>query len=473
MVKDNVFSMLFRIEEGYKITPDLTTSWDISDDGTVITWHLREGVMFQDDNEVFPKGQGREVTADDVVYSLVLGATLEGTKQPATFVSNFVSAEAIDRYTVKMTLEKPDALLFARARGVSDLAIVPKEAIDKWGENFQFHMVGSGPFKLVEYMPNESVTLVRNDNYWKKPNLDKVVFRVYSDASAALIALEKGEIDFWSTTTSGQDYERMTNDPRYVFLDYECPVPSRMVFNMNDPTMAQEKLRQAIAWAMNGDAINKNVRGALAVTGCQTAGPGVPGYDPDLCEKYYGYHPEEAKALFEELGYTLNKDGLLEKDGKTLELPLENQNTPDMIQTASAITSQLKEFGITVEPATVEFATMVQDIGDGKVSTYLIRGYCGDGGTSNLWGQGGFVSGLGYDDAEFFDLLDKAGATMDLEQRNALLQQAANRMASLYWEAPIGIYTMYTTARPWLHDFEHVWGLSLVTETHNAWIAEH
>jgi len=192
-VVSNVYSLLFRRQEP-DIYPDLATSWEYEDDTTLI-FYLRQGVMWHDDNAVFAKGQSREVVADDVVYSIKRAVETEGAATAADLLASFESIEALDDYTVKLTLKTPDALLFSGGRGLSWVPIVPREAVEQLGEDFALNPIGSGPFKFVEYLPDESLTLERNDLYWQKPYLDKVVYRVIPDEDAALISFEAGEVD--------------------------------------------------------------------------------------------------------------------------------------------------------------------------------------------------------------------------------------------------------------------------------------
>lgn len=468
-VISNVFSFLFRRQGNGDPYPDLATHWEYEDDTTII-FHLRQGVMWHDDNAVFPKGASRQVVADDVVYTIKRAVETEDTTESPDFVASYESVEAMDDYTVKLTLKTPNALLFAHARGLTDLGIVPHEAIEQLGEDFGMNPVGSGPFKFVEYKPDESLTLVRNDLYWKKPFLAQVVFKIIPDQETALIALETGEVDIIHSVPQ-VEFERLNADNRFTLHAGGTSTAVQMMFNMNHPLFGQEKFRQAVAYALDGDAINANVYGPMHVSGCGTAGPGVPGYDPNLCNKYFPYDPEGAQALLEELGWQdTDGDGVLDKDGQPMEFPLEIWSSDPMPQFGAAIVTQLQEIGIPVELQTVEFGTFVGDWRGGAEKAFMMSGWGGDGGLNGLWN---FSRVLGYDDPEVYDLLDQASAIVETGERDEVLREAQDKIYGQYWAVPLGFHLGYSASRSWVHDFYGPsWWLNLCTEQNNIWVTK-
>src|SRR5690606_32586178 len=130
-------------------------------DALPIFFHLRPGVYFQDGNPVFPEGQGREVTADDVVYSIQRFQEVS----TAFTLGAIASVEALDRYTVQLKTAHPDPFLIVDPNRLARVAIVPREAIEQLGEDgFAQHPIGSGPFKLRRFIPDEEVVLERNED---------------------------------------------------------------------------------------------------------------------------------------------------------------------------------------------------------------------------------------------------------------------------------------------------------------------
>src|SRR5690606_4519560 len=166
--------------------PALAESWEISDDGLTYTFAIRQGVTFHN---------GRELTTDDVVYSI------ERVMDPATgspyvpYTERIASIEAPDAGHVVITLDSPDASFLA-GLGRRGLVIVPREVVEEDGGLSQ-RMVGTGPFRFVEYVPNTSITLERNDAYREpgKPYIDGVELQIIPDDTARTTALVSGTVD--------------------------------------------------------------------------------------------------------------------------------------------------------------------------------------------------------------------------------------------------------------------------------------
>ena len=149
----HVFSLIFdtliiHSREDSRPVPHLAERWETPDPTTWI-FHLRPGVYFQDGNPVFPEGQGREVTADDVVYSIQRFQEVS----TAFTLGAIASVEALDRYTVQLKTAHPDPFLIVDPNRLARVAIVPREAIEQLGEDgFAQHPIGSGPFKLRRFI---------------------------------------------------------------------------------------------------------------------------------------------------------------------------------------------------------------------------------------------------------------------------------------------------------------------------------
>jgi ABC-type transport system substrate-binding protein len=469
-VVSNVYSLLFR-RQRTEIIPDLAVSWEYEDDTTLV-FHLRKGVMWHDGNAVFAKGQSREVVADDVVYSIKRAIETEGSTASADLRAVYESVAAVDDHTVRLSLKAPHALLFTTGRGLSGLAIVPHEAVEQLGADLALNPIGSGPFKFVEYKPDESLTLERNDLYWIKPYLDRVVYRVIPDQQAAVIALEAGEVDILATVPD-TDVERLNADEQFTLHRRGCPSMTQLAFNMTNALFAEQRFRQAVAHALDGEAINANAYGGMHIAGCGTAGPGVPGYDPDLC-RYSAYNPTEAKAILQDMGWVdSDGDGRLGRDGEPLLFPLEIWSMSPMPQVGAAIATQLGQIGFSVELQTVEMGTWIADWTSGADKAMVMSGFCGDGGMNSLWGREGLARAMGYDDPQVFDLLDQANTLIDPVERDEILRQAADRIYSLVWTVPLGFRDSYLASRSWVHDFHGtLWFENLCTEYNNVWVTK-
>lgn len=469
-VISNVFSTLYRIAEDQTLFPDLATSWEYEDDTTLIL-HLRQGVTWQDGNEVFPEGQSREVVADDVIYSIQRGVETEGSTLPPDLLSSFESAEAVDDYTVKVHLKQPDALLLSGARGLGHIAVVPREAVEYYGEDFGMHPIGSGPFEFVEYKPDELVRLARNEDYWQQPYLDEVLFRIIPDQDAALIALENGEVDYMGGVPV-TELDRIRDDTRFIVRPsgYECA--PWIMFDMSVPLFQDETFRQAMAYVLDSAAISKNIEQGNYVGGCGIAGRGVPGYDPNLCQ-YFPYDPDQARELLAEAGWTdSNGDGVLDKGGQPMAFDLEIWNMGTAPRYGEAIAIQLKEAGFGVTLQTVEFGTWIDDLFAGPKKAMMASGFCTDGGLNGVFGRDSATAqALNYDIPEIYDLLDEANVTIDAAARDKILREAQEMLFSRYLAIPMRHRTGYYATRSWVQGFGGLfWTADICTERHNTWL---
>jgi peptide/nickel transport system substrate-binding protein len=211
----------------------------------------------------------------------------------------------------------------------------------------------------------------------------------------------------------------------------------------------------------------------MHVSGCGTAGPGIPGYDPDLC-RYFPFDPARAKALLAELGWAdRDADGVLDKDGQPLRMPIEIGSTPPMPQIGAAVATQLADIGIVVDLQTVEAGTFMADWTSGADKAMILGGFCGDGGMNSLWGRQGFARSMGYGDPAISDLLDRSNEIVDAAERDELLRQAANLIYGSYWAIPLGFRDGFQASRAWVHDFPGtLWCENLCTERNNVWVSK-
>jgi len=304
-----IFDGLMDYEPGTtKLKPDLAESYTIADDGKTYTFKLRKGVKFQN---------GRELTAADVKYTFERLVNPETGSPGQTYFSKIKGAAEMiagkadhlsgvatpDDYTVVVELTQPNQP-FLNVLAMHFGSIVPKEEVEKYGKDFGRHPVGSGAFKLAEWVLGQRLVFERNQNYFRKdlPYLDKVIVEVGHEPYVALMRLKRGEVDLLGDGIPPAAFREVTNDPE--LKDQIVPgkqlQTSYVTMNVRIPPFDKLKVRQAINMAINKDRIVRiiNNRGVPAN---QPLPPTMPGYDKDY--KGYPYDPEKARTLLAEAGF--------------------------------------------------------------------------------------------------------------------------------------------------------------------------
>ena len=219
MIKSLFDAMMDYVPGTTKLRPAPAESYDISDDGTVFTFHLRKGVKFHN---------GREMTADDVKYSLDRvtdpktqspGAgffgSIKGYDDVASGKADHLSGiTVVDPYTVKIELSRPDAT-FLHVMALNFASVVPHEAVEKWGAELHDDPVGTGAFKLSDWTIGQQLVFEKNQDYWRDgvPYLDKITFQIGQEPIVALLRLQNGEVDIPGDGIPPAKFREVMNDP--------------------------------------------------------------------------------------------------------------------------------------------------------------------------------------------------------------------------------------------------------------------
>jgi oligopeptide transport system substrate-binding protein len=358
MIK-SLFDGLMDYEPGTtNLKPDLAESYEISPDGKTFTFKLRHGVKFHN---------GREMTADDVKYSLDRvtnpktqspGAgffgSIKGYDEVAAGKADGLSGvTVVDPYTVKFELSRPDAT-FLHVMAINFAHVVPKEEVEKYGADFGKHPVGTGAFKLAEWTLGQRIVFVRNPDYWHKglPHLDKITFEVGQEPIVALLRLQKGEIDLPLDGIPPAKFQEVMADPEQKARVVEGGQLHTGYITMNT-TMApfdNVKVRQAVNMAINKARIVQIINNR-AVPANQPLPPSMPGYDKEY--KGYPYDVAKAKALLAEAGHP---DGF--------DTQLFAMNTDPNPRIAQAIQQDLAAVGIKASIQALAQANVIAAGGD-------------------------------------------------------------------------------------------------------------
>jgi len=462
--------LVWRDQEG-NFHPGLAKSWEISDDGTVYTFQLRDDVTFHD---------GTPFNAEAVKISFDRITNPDFVSNKAVYMMGpYDHTEVVDDYTVKVYFKEPYAPFLDSVSQVY-LSIVSPKALEEWGdEQYREHQSGTGPFMISEYVPKDHLVLVKNPNYNWAPEfmmhqgpayLDKVTFRFYPDAATRAPALEAGEVDVMGEIPP-IDANRLMSDPRFVIYPVEIPGQT-MQFWVNTERFPTDDLRvrQALLYGLDREAIVNGIFRALSPVAHGPLGRKTPGYTPEV-EGMYPYDLEKAKALLAEAGWAdSDGDGILDKDGQPLELTTIVQTWGYLQEIGTAMQGLYRQLGVKLNLQTLTYPAALEAAGKGEhhltpqgisstdpdiLSTYFH--------SRNI--EGGF-SWSRYADPELDQWLDEGARTMDWTKRAELYAKAQVRIMEQALIIPIRDYVNLngTSAKvkglryslvgwfPWLYD---------------------
>jgi peptide/nickel transport system substrate-binding protein len=349
-VLENVFDTLVAPDANLEMRPALAESWDVSPDQRAWTFHLRHGVSFHD---------GSPLTADDVVYSYrrIIDQKLANSDK----FSAVTGVTAPDQSTVRITLKQPTPNLLTNLGGFKGVAIVSRRNVESG--QIATHPVGTGPFAFASQKSGDSITLKANPAYWAgAPKVSGVTFRFISEPSTALSALQAGEID-WTDSIPPQRVAALRDDDSITLEATPSNDYWYLALNETRPPWNDVRVRQAIAYAIDRDAIVQATSYGTAVVNQLAIPKGNPFYIP-----YNGYRHdiENAKKLLAEAGAT----------PKSLDM-LVTTEYPETVTAAQIIADNLAPLGITVNIRTVDFATWLDEQNNGHFDM-LMMGWLGN-----------------------------------------------------------------------------------------------
>ena len=257
-VMATIYDGLIRYKPGtVEVEPGLAQSWDVSSDALTYTFHLRKGVKYHDGTpfnaQALIATLDRQLKKDDPNYI--------GNSGPVQNLADFTygsvaSYRAVDDSTVEFKMKEPSAALLASLAMVWNGVVSPTAAA-KYGKEFRNHPVGSGPFIFREWRQRDQVVLDANPDYWKgKPKVDHLVFKEYPDAQAALLALKRGEVQIMGDVATPV-IASIRSDPNLVLLTQPGLAVNGMAMPNDVPPFTDKRVRQALNYAVDKEAINK------------------------------------------------------------------------------------------------------------------------------------------------------------------------------------------------------------------------
>ncbi|WP_027256750.1 ABC transporter substrate-binding protein [Leisingera aquimarina] len=403
VVYSNIFEGLTRFMGDGSVVPGLAESWEISGDGTVYTFKLREGVRFHD---------GSTMDAEDVKFSLDRARGEDSTNAQKALFEGITAVNAVDPQTVQITLDAPNgSLLFNLAWG--DAVIVAPESID----GIKTDPVGTGAYTFQEWVQGDRITLARNPEYWgDQPALASATFKFISDPTAAFAAMMAEDIDAFDNFPAPENLPQFEADPRFQVLVGSTEGETILSTNNKQPPFDDVRVRQALAHAIDRQSI---IDGAMFGYGTPIGthfAPHNPAYR-DLTG-HSAHDPDKARALLAEAGFA---DGF----ETTLHLP-----PPSYARRGGEIVAaQLATVGIKAEIINVEWAQWLESVFRGKSFGLTIISHT-EPMDIGIYARPEYY--FQYDSKQFQELMAKLNATTDPEARTAILQEAQEKISADY-----------------------------------------
>ncbi|MDM4761497.1 ABC transporter substrate-binding protein [Galbitalea sp. SE-J8] len=404
-VLENVFDTLVEPDENLEMQPALATSWDLSDDQLVWTFHLRSGVTFQD---------GTPFTAADVVYSY--DRIIDDKLANSWRFSTVTDVTAVDDSTVTITVSAPTPNLLSSIGGFKGMAIVEKANVESG--DIATKPIGTGPFALASYTPGDSIELTANPHYWGgAPKIDGIDYTFVSEGSTAIAALKAGEID-WTDSIPAQQLDSLKSDDSLTVGT--TPSNDYWYLAMNEKRAPYDdvRVRQAIAYAVDRDAIAQVAAYGTATVNELAIPKGSAWYT-----KYDTYSTDIDKAR-----------SLLAAAGVgpfTMDL-LVSSDYPETVSAAQLIADELQPLGITVKIRTLDFASWLDEQDSGHFDM-LMMGWLGNIDPDDFYYSqhhtGGGSNAQGYSNPEVDKLLDAGRTETDVDARKKIYAQAATIIA--------------------------------------------
>ena len=399
-----LFRSLVKIDADLRVVPDLATRFDTTDSQHYVA-EIPPGVRFHD---------GRELTADDVVYTFrrFLDPTFTSPRKGA--YSSLAAVEPTGRYSVTFTLKAPSASFPINLI----MGIVPVGT----GAEAARSPVGSGPYRLAEFVPDDHVTLSPfEDAYGGAPANAGLLFKVVPDETMRGLELRKGSVDLVVNDLSPDLVHSLARDPSLAVTTGPGTDYAYIGMNLRDPILADVRVRQAIGLAVDQDAIIQHLRRGLARRATSVVPSMSWAYEPNVMQ--FDRDPVRARALLDEAGYR-DPDG--EGPAPRLRLTLKTSTAEAYRLQAAVLQQQLAEVGVALDVRSYEFATLMSDVVRGNVQLYTLQ-YVGVTDPDMLRRAfhseqvppSGFNRGY-YRNADVDALLAEASAALDETRRRVL-----------------------------------------------------
>ncbi len=399
VVYANVFEGLTRFQSDGSVAPALSESWDVSEDGLVYTFKLRDAVMFHD---------GTTMDAEDVVFSLDRARAEDSTNAQKALFAGIESAEAVDARTVRVTLGAPNGGFVTNMAWGDAVIVAPESATDN-----ATAPVGTGPFKFGRWVQGDRVELVENPDYWgEKPSLKSATFKFISDPTAAFAAMMAGDIDAFPGYPAPETLAQFGADPRFQLLIGSTEGETILAMNNKSDELSDPAVRQALSHAINRQEI---IDGAMFGYGTPIGTHFAP-HHPDYVDLtgQSAYDPDLARKMLADAG--------VENLTLSLKLP-----PPSYARRGGEIiAAQLRAVGVETEISNLEWAQWLEQVFRGKDFDLTIVSHT-EPMDINIYARPDYY--FQYDNPDFQQLMTDLDLAADPAARTEILQKAQRMIA--------------------------------------------
>ncbi len=436
-----LFNGLVRYDRDLNLQPDLAERWSVSNDGTTYTFVLRQGVLFTN---------GRELTAADVKYSFER-VLAPATRSPRTWVLNRIRGASAycagtsrevsgidvrDRYAVAITLEEPFGP-FLSLLSLTTAYIVPREAVEAWGPDFSFHVVGTGPYRLQEWQHGSRLLLAANAQYFQgPPRLQGIIYRIIPEELTTMVEFETGNLDI--IRIPGASYQRYRDHPHWTdrMIQQNGLNTYYLGFNCQKPPLNDARVRQAICFAVDREKIRATVFESRGIAAAGPIPPLLRKTLPPLVDQY-PYDPAKARSLLAAAGYP---------DGFPLRITI--AFLPETLAVVEVIQHYLQAVGIRCQILQLEWSSFKETVARGETDVFWLSWWADYPDIENFlyplfhssnYGAGG--NRTFYSNARVDDLIEQAQQTPDEHLRLAAYAEAERLIIA---DAPM-VFFWHTT----------------------------
>jgi len=401
-------------KETLEPVPLLATSWEIPDEKTYV-FTLRKGVKFHD---------GTDFDAQAVKFAFEYMLNPDNASPRASDFERIESVEVIDDHKVAFHLTEPFGV-FLSVLATRGFFVSPTMLQNATPAELDAKPVGTGPFKVVEWIRDDKIVLERFEDYWDSglPYLDELVYKILPEYTVKMVALRTGEVDIVDNVPA-TEIEAVKKEENLVFASVPSTGYRSIYLNCDAPPFNDMRLRQALAWALDREEFIR--LGTLGI-GSPAYGPIAPpqwAFDPSF--KPYKQDLDKARALMAEAGFP---------DGFSFAVKL--RNSSEEIRMAEVLQGQFAEIGIDMEIITGEYNAVRATVIAGDYDAFLV-GWTGgpdpDSNTHNSFNTNGWFNWVNYSNPEVDRLLDEARSISDIPKRTELYREAERIISD---EAPM------------------------------------